>query len=227
MAGVNSGATGEPTPAGPRSLWSATAWLLLLGVFTLAMGADLWTKEWAFRTVGPEPVVLDRAELLANPDYDPVGTRSARRVLPWGLLDFRLVLNPGAVFGIGAHQRWFFIVFTLGAIAAGLVIFGRYTGATDRLAHIALGLILAGGLGNLYDRIVFGRVRDFIHALPGRRLPYGWEWPGTHNPELFPWVFNVADMLLLAGMIALMVHVNRVERKRERVDAESASSSPP
>jgi signal peptidase II len=210
-----------------KAVRSPSAWLLLLGVFALAIGADLWTKEWAFRTVGSAPVELDRARLLADPDYDPVGFEPARRVLPWGLLNFRLVLNPGAVFGIGAHQRWFFIVFTVGAIVAGLVIFGRYTRAPDRLAHVALGVILAGGLGNLYDRLVFGRVRDFIHALPGRRLPFDWKWPGTSNPEMFPWVFNVADMLLLVGMITLMVHVNGVERRRARESAETETGTEP
>jgi signal peptidase II len=198
------------------------AWLTLLLIFALGFGVDLFSKTWSFRTVADEPVALDRARLLADPNHNPVPWDAAGRpLLPGDLLRLKLVLNPGAVFGIGAHQRWFFIAFTVVALGAGLIVFARFTTSRARLAHIAIALVLAGGLGNLYDRILFGRVRDFIQVLPGRRLPFGWTWPGTHNWELFPWVFNVADVLLLVGMILLMIHINRIEKRRKR------AASPP
>ena len=159
-------------------------------------------------------MLIDRPTLLADPGYNPIPFHRGQRALPWNLLDFRLVINRGAVFGIGADQRFLFIVFTCGALAAGLLIFAWRTQARHRLAHVALALILAGGLGNLYDRIVFGVVRDFLHMLPRRHLPFGWRWPGG-STELFPWVFNVADVMLLTGMVLLMIHVNRMERRAE------------
>ena len=217
MAQLMSAETPPNPPRLRRACRSPAAWLTLLIVFALGLGADLYSKAWSFRTVAGQPVVLDRDRLLADPGHNPVDWRAAGRpLLPGDLLRLKLVLNPGAVFGIGAHQRWFFIVFTIVALAAGLLVFGRFTTSRSRLAHVAIALVLAGGLGNLYDRIAFGRVRDFIQALPGRRLPFGWTWPGTHNWELFPWVFNVADVLLLAGMILLMIHINRLEKRRRR-----------
>ena len=45
----------------------------------------------------------------------------------------------------------------------------------------------------MYDRIVFGYVRDMIHALP--------RWP-----NLFPWIFNVADSMLCVGVFLLIVY---------------------
>jgi signal peptidase II len=216
----------QTTPNPPRlrrAYRSPAAWLTLLIVFALGLGADLHSKAWSFRTVAGEPVVLDRDRLLADPDHNPLDWRAAGRpLLPGNLLRLKLVLNPGAVFGIGANQRWFFIVFTVVALAAGLLVFGRFTMNRARLAHVAIGLVLAGGLGNLYDRIAFGRVRDFLQILPGRRLPFGWTWPGTNNWELFPWVFNVADVLLLTGMILLMIHINRLEKRRKRETAQPA-----
>ena len=218
--------TDAPSRLEPRAAQRAwrcpSAWILLLSVFALGLAADLSSKAWTFRQVNEEPVVLDRARLLADPDYDPIDWRiPGRPVLPGGLLNFKLVLNPGAVFGVGAHQRWFFILFTVAALSAGLLVFGRFTTGRNRLAHAAIGLILAGGLGNLHDRIAFGRVRDFIHVLPGRRLPFDWTWPGTQNPEMFPWVFNVADVLLLTGMVLLMIHINRAEKRRKGNPVES------
>jgi signal peptidase II len=205
---------------GPPACRSATAWLTLLITFTVFLASDLGSKSWAFDHLYDQPVALERNILLAEPTFDPVGSRSSRTIVP-DLLQFRLVLNPGAVFGIGSNHRWFFIVFTVLAISVGIFIFSRHTHRGDRLAHIAIGLILAGGVGNLYDRIVIGRVRDFIHMFPNRRLPYDWSWPGTSNPELFPWVFNIADVLLFIGMLGLMTHLNRRERLRKTAESQS------
>jgi signal peptidase II len=209
------------TPARPPAGHSVGAWLTLLITFTVFLAADLGTKWWTFDRLHDEPVVLEREVLLAHPGFDPVGPRPTHAVVP-DLLELRLVLNPGAVFGIGANHRWFFIVFTVLALTVGIFVFARSTRRGDHLAHVALGLILAGGVGNLYDRILIGRVRDFIHMFPDRTLPFGWTWPGTNNPELFPWVFNVADMLLFIGMLGLMTHLNRRERLRKQAEAEMA-----
>jgi signal peptidase II len=208
------------TPAGR----SPRAWRLLVLVLLLGLAADLGTKSWSYRHVAAEPVHLDRARLMSDPGHDPIVRHDGKPLLPGGLLELKLVLNPGAVFGIAAHQRWFFIAFTLVTLAGGFVAFARYTCRTHAVAHVAIGLVIAGGLGNLYDRIAFGRVRDFLHMMAGRHLPWDWTWPGTNNPELMPWVFNVADILLLAGMVLLMVHVNRQEKRRKGRTREPENS---
>jgi signal peptidase II len=103
---------------------------------------------------------------------------------------FTLVYNPGAAFGlnVGEHSRWVFIALTIGA----LVILGRlYTqtrpGDTARL--LALGLVCAGALGNLIDRLRSSRgVVDFIDIGAA-----GWRWP----------TFNVADIAVSTGAFLL------------------------
>ena len=137
------------------------------------------------------------------------------------MLDFQLVLNAGAVFGAGQGKRWFFVLFTLGALGFAAVLFARWTHRRDRVAHAAIGMIIAGGLGNLYDRVVFACVRDFLHPLPGWRLPFGLSWP-SGDRALWPYVSNIADAILLVGIGVLMV---RMLRPRAPGPDEGAGSS--
>ncbi len=219
MSTGGDGAAWEPKA---EAAWrSPVAWLVLLGTFALGISADLWSKSEAFARVALEPVVLESGQLTADPDWQ-LPWHPGIRVLGPDLLDFHLVLNHGAVFGIGQHRRGAFIVLTLVAISAGLLVFARWTTRRAHLAHVAIGLILAGGVGNLYDRVVFGAVRDFLHMLPRRELPFGLHWPGG-SAEVFPWVFNIADVLLLTGMSMLLIQAalaDRAERRRARLAVE-------
>ncbi|MCA9284807.1 MAG: signal peptidase II [Phycisphaerales bacterium] len=220
---------GETAPAGSTTTTSArdAAWrspaacLLLLAVTVAALAIDLATKQWAFRTVAGEPVELRYAEVAHDTNYR-LPFHTGVRALPYDLLDFRLVVNHGAVFGLGNGRRAVFIVFTIGAVLAGAFVFARWTRKGDWLTHVAIGLVLAGGLGNLYDRIVYGAVRDFFHMLPRWHLPFGLAWPGGNN-EAFPWVFNVADVCLLAGMALLLIGVHRSERRLRHAPAPAAA----
>ncbi|QOJ16614.1 MAG: signal peptidase II [Phycisphaeraceae bacterium] len=214
-----------PTPAPRRAFHSPAAWATLLLVFGVGLTADLWTKAWSFRTIAGVPVTWDREYLLAHPEWNPIPRHEPKTAVPGRLLNFRLVINRGAVFGIGQQKRGFFIAFTGVAIAVGMLLFARWTLDRHRLAHVALGLILAGGVGNLYDRWQHGAVRDFLHMLPDRHLPFGWSWPGGAD-ELFPWVFNVADVLLLVGMGLMMLHINRSDARRRREQAVEPREAP-
>lgn len=165
---------------------------------------DLSSKRMAFDNVANQQVILEREQLISNPNWSPIPPHEAVVVIPNNLLNFRLVLNDGAVFGIASQQRMFFIIFTFLALGFAGWIFAQHTSSKNTMAHIAIGLVLGGGLGNLYDRIFVGRVRDFMHMFPDRHLPFGWSWPGS-NSELFPWIFNTGDVLLLTGMGLLMI----------------------
>lgn len=203
----------EPLRA-QRAWRSPGAWTILLTVLCFGLLLDLATKWWTFENVAANPVRIDRERILNDRFYDPVPHHQPKPVLPWDLLHLRLVINKGAVFGLGQDKREFFIAFTVIAVAAALVFFAR-TSAGFWLAHAAIGMILAGGLGNLFDRWQFAAVRDFLHMLPGWRLPFGVSWPGG-SPDVFPWVFNIADVMLLSGMALLLIHINRVETRKER-----------
>lgn len=182
-------------------LRSPRAWLVLLLTSLLGLAADLASKDIAFRRIAAEPVEISREQVLrvANPSHLLPAHEPIHAVPGW--LDFTLVLNPGAVFGIGAGKRWVFVVFTFLAMGFALTLFARWTVARDWWSHAALGLLVAGGVGNLYDRLVYACVRDFIHPLPDATIPRGWPWGGR---ELWPYVSNVADLLLIIGIAMLL-----------------------
>lgn len=201
---------------GERTWHSRAAWVTLLAAVSLSIAVDLVSKHLAFYYVADRPVVVDRARVLAVSIADPrlvntlVPPHPPVVVIPH-VLEFTLVLNPGAVFGIGPGKRWFFIAFTVVALTFGLLMFAKWTAPKDRSAHAAIGLLIGGGLGNLYDRIVHGCVRDFIHPLPDLNWPGGMTVLG--NTAVWPYVSNVADLLLLIGIAMLLVHLWRKDRR--------------
>jgi lipoprotein signal peptidase len=209
------GANASPSPpAGPAPdpAWrSRGAWIWFLAAVALLLAIDLGTKYLAFAFVADAPVAVDRADVTAILRNDP---RALQALIPRHepvvvaphLLEFKLVLNPGAVFGTGAGMRWFFVGFTFVALAFATLLFARMTTARDRLTHLAIALIVSGGLGNLYDRLRYACVRDFIHPLPGVEFPFGITWPNG-DPELWPYVSNVADAFLLVGIAILMIRL--------------------
>lgn len=108
--------------------------------------------------------------------------------------DYLPHINRGALFGVGNgadgsghYNTWFTTVSLLAAV--GIIFWALSSGSRDRWLSVALGLILAGTLGNLYDRVVFGGVRDFLHWY------YVVNWP----------VFNIADCCLVCGASLLLI----------------------
>jgi signal peptidase II len=206
----------------PGAWRSKSAWVAMLVTVVVSIVIDLASKEWAFATVADQPVKVSRVEVLrVKEEKDPrlitpeLIPEHKPMVIVSRLLDFQLVLNPGAVFGVGPGKRLFFIGFTALALAFSLMMFARWTTPVDRIAHIGIGLVIGGGIGNLYDRLVYACVRDFIHPLPGLL------WPGQTtimgNREVWPYVSNLADLFLLVGIVMLLVHLWRRDAHNDRL----------
>lgn len=131
-------------------------------------------------------ILLDQAikRFLIVPYLKPVGTVS---VIP-GLLNLVYVENQGAAFGILQNQRWLFLTVTLTVCALILFALFRYT-RHEFFSWAASILIVAGGIGNLIDRVWHGYVVDYISI------------------TFFPFVFNFADCCVTVGTVFLIIHI--------------------
>lgn len=116
-----------------------------------------------------------------------------------GFFSLQLVHNPGAAFGMLANQQWFFIL--AGALAVGGILFYlQRPEAKHWLPRLALGLLMGGAIGNLIDRVRFGKVVDFL-------LFY---WRDYYFPN-----FNVADICITVGVTLLALHLFLTGEKSE------------
>lgn len=125
-------------------------------------------------------------------------------VLIPGLFEFHYVHNSGAAMGLMQnlpHARVILIVLTIVVMAGliGAIVTRRFQ---SKLALCAVTLILAGGIGNLIDRIFRGVVIDFM------LFEFSW----------FPFVFNVADIFVVVGGALILFYLAQgiVQDMRER-----------
>ena len=117
-----------------------------------------------------------------------------------GLFNITYVQNTGVAFGIFSSisspvKSVLLSVFT--AFAAIVVItYSVRSPVRNRLLQVALALILGGALGNLYDRLAYGYVVDFLEVY----------WRAYHWPS-----FNVADSAISIGVLLLAIEIIRNE----------------
>tara|TARA_R110000868_G_scaffold94448_1_gene260532 strand:- start:874 stop:1395 length:522 start_codon:yes stop_codon:yes gene_type:complete len=113
------------------------------------------------------------------------------------VLDFTLLYNKGAAFSLLADQpgwqRWFFTLISV-AVSVMLMVWMSRLPRHQRWLGIALALILGGALGNLFDRVLFGHVIDFISV----------HWQNAYFPA-----FNIADSAITIGAIMMAIDVIR------------------
>jgi signal peptidase II len=131
-----------------------------------------------------------------------------------GLVPLTLAYNKGAAFGlrIGDDSRWFFVPVTIVALGLLAVLF-RQAHERDYLRLLSLTLVVSGAVGNLYDRLRWSRgVVDFIG-------------PVNLGFTNFP-IFNVADMAISCGAVALALSFWQEERRERKAPHAQALPEP-
>ena len=132
---------------------------------------DQWTKQLVLQFISPDEsrVVISNFFSLVN------------------------VTNTGAAFGSFRNNNTFFIVISSVALLVVLVLLLRRR-PVDVWRDVSLALLLAGILGNLTDRLLYGHVIDFL--LFDLHVPYAHPWPA----------FNVADSCISIAVVLFIIH---------------------
>ena len=143
--------------------------MFLLGIIVAIIALDQWSK-WAIKTsfnlYQSEPVIQD-------------------------LLHFTYVTNDGMAFGLsfpgGKH-----ILLVMTILLTGFIIGFLWKEREGHpLVKYGLALILSGAIGNLIDRLLYGKVVDFLDLMIG-----DFHW----------YIFNIADSSVTIGMVLFIVH---------------------
>jgi signal peptidase II len=174
------------------------------------IAADLGTKHWAENALSAERAG-ERPAVCSADDDGYVRYQRARRpgiVVIEDFFELEYAENCGAAFGLlrnaPTHVRT--VVFGIAAIAATLVLLWLFVqGRGGAWFAWSVPLVVAGALGNLFDRIRYGYVVDFIH----------WHWRDAEVfgiPLDYP-TFNVADIAITVGVILLLIDGFRKEEK--------------
>ncbi|MDZ4769983.1 MAG: signal peptidase II [Chloroflexota bacterium] len=159
-------------------------WLRLIVTVALVLFVDQVSKAWVIASI-PYQTRITPIPALAD-FFEITHTR-----------------NSGAAFGFLSGAGWLFLVIAL-AVSVGMIAWYPRVRPGAVVTQIALGLVMAGALGNAIDRLRYDAVIDFIHyTLPG----------------VISNVSNLADHAIVGGVIVLVLQSWRVvDPAKETVD---------
>ena len=216
---------GKPAPEQKHlAITSPLAIVIFFAVAISGVAADLLSKHHTFKAMLSDPELPLRIErqMAISPDWPArlhlrqLGVQ--RRVCPG--MDFTLSTNRGVVFGLDYAPRWLVNAMTVVAIVLVIVFFAT-SPRKVRSLHLGLGMVLAGAIGNLYDRLfsvvtlpggmlepIRNEVRDFIDC----------------SQIGYVWIFNVADALLVIGVGLILLHMFLDGRRNKAKSSQSAKA---
>ncbi len=150
--------------------------LLVGGLAILAFALDRWSKTWVEQNVelyGSRQVVGDYVRIVHTQ-------------------------NTGAAFGLLPERTTLLSILSVFAVIA-ILYYYRQIASQSPLIAATLGMQLGGAFGNLFSRVVEGRVVDFIDV----GIPGGWRF----------WAFNVADSSIVVGILFVTFLLWQQDRK--------------
>ena len=158
-----------------------------------------WYRDWILLLTIPAVFAADQITKFAIK-----GTLRLGESWPTeGLIRLTHGANTGTAFGLLPNQTLLLIFASIIAIGF-LIYFYRAYALPNPILRLAIGLQLGGAFGNLFDRVAFGAVTDFIDV--GR-------WP----------IFNIADSSICVGMATLIIVLLLFDRKQQ---ADTAPNAP-
>ena len=153
------------------------------------VGADQAVKYWAATELKP----------IHSMDFISVGGKK--------LVDLTYLENTGAIFGSMKGQRWFLIGFTSLILIIGFVVLFKYM-KRSKVLSLAITLFLAGGIGNLIDRVRLSYVVDMFEF---KIMNFS--------------IFNVADICVTLAFVLLLIYAFIIDPKIEKAQQVQPDNS--
>ncbi|MCC7510255.1 MAG: signal peptidase II [Planctomycetes bacterium] len=175
-------------------------WIVLL----VGLVADIASKAWADSVVRP-----------TDPEVTPV-------IGHW--ISWKWAENEGAAFSI-LHGNPGLLALIAAVVLSALLVYMYKAPPSRRFFLVALALVTAGAIGNLYDRLLLGHVRDFVYFdfdLPG----HGTKILFFEIPRRWP-IWNVADAWIMLGVGMLLAVSFRKDPKRAKRAPEPTPEAKP
>ncbi len=166
--------------------------ILVFGIIAVVIGIDQWSKYWAVNNLMGEPSTsyLD--------DF------------------FRLTFarNTGAFLSLGSglSEDWRYWVLTILPVLVLLFLLYQtlFSKTMNQWQIIAFSIILGGGISNIYDRMMYGNVVDFLNMGIG---------------DLRTCIFNVADMAIMTGLFMILPLMFRSPKKKKKAEDAQGEES--
>lgn len=165
--------------------------VILVVIIAVLVAADQLVKHWAVTSL------------------EPVGSMDFIRIGDTKLVDLTYLENRGAIFGSMAGQRWFLVGFTTLVIilaSVGMIMALK----RSKFLSFSIMLFVAGGIGNIIDRIRYGYVVDMF------------EFKFVHFA-----IFNVADICVTFAFIFIIIYMLFIDPKKEKTKKISAAEESP
>lgn len=153
------------------------------------VGADQAVKYWASSSLQPKGSI----DFIRFGDFE--------------IFDLTYLENRGAIFGSMEGQRWFLVGFTSLVIIAGIYLFFRWRNRS-RMLSVAIALFIAGGIGNLIDRVRLGYVVDMFEFKPFKFA-----------------IFNVADICVTVAFVLIMIYGIFIDPRIEKQKKQEAEKT--
>mgnify|MGYP005836941609 FL=1 len=159
-------------------------------------------KGLLYAVIAVALVILDQVVKVLVRTYIPLGTSVG--FLP-GIMDLTYVQNTGAAFSLFREHTWLLaLISAVASVELVVLLIRRVFSSTA--ANVLLSVVLSGAVGNLIDRLFLGYVTDMFKTT---FMNFA--------------VFNVADICLVCGIIALCVYVVFFESREKKEDGHDAA----
>lgn len=162
---------------------------------------ETWIKFIIYVSIVVLGFGLDRLSKILVVDNLEINVLKQKTIIP-NFLYFAYVENTGGAWSILDNATWLLAIFSTCAVIG--ITYYMFKKQLNLHYFICCALIVAGGLGNLFDRVIYGAVVDFIES-----YPLGYSFP----------IFNIADIFVVIGsfyMIGYMFYEDHKNKKKSQ-----------